>query len=128
MISSKNLAEAIYEISTTSKNDPDILSSAILDYVKSYRLESLLPKAIMYIEDKIKKQHIWKTFYIESKFDLSNEILNKIKNKLNANQPKYVVTQKNDEIIGGFVATYQGMIYDASIKNQLQLLKKILTK
>lgn len=128
MISSKNLAEAIYEISTTSKSDPDILSSAILDHIKIYRLESLLPKAIMYIEDKIKKQHIWKTFYIESRFDLSNETLNKIKIKLNADQPKYVITEKNDEIIGGFVATYQGIIYDASIKNQLQLLKKILTK
>ena len=52
MISSKNLANAIYEISKTSKKDEEVIVLAILDYVKKYKLEALLPKAISYLENK----------------------------------------------------------------------------
>jgi len=128
MISSKNLADAIYQISLSSKKDSSVISEAIFSYVKNYRLEFLLPKAIVYLEDKIKKESIWNTFFLESRFTLSGEIVKNIKNKLNATDAQEVVIKENTDLIGGFMATYKGIIYDASIKNQLQLLKNSLIK
>jgi len=128
MISSKNLANAIYEISTTSKKDEGIIVSAVLDYVKKFKLEALLPKALMYLENKNKKDTEWNTLSIGSKIQINNEIVEKIKSKLNAIDTKNIKSEIKEELIGGFTATYKGVIYDASIKNQLKLLRNALTK
>jgi F0F1-type ATP synthase delta subunit len=128
MISSKNLAEAIYKISSKSKKDDDIILNSILDYVKSYKLESLLPKTLIYLEDKIKKEKKWNTFLIESRYPLNLEMLEKIKVKLKIEKETDSEKIEKKEIIGGFKATYQGIIYDGSLQNQLQLLKNSLIK
>lgn len=128
MISSKNLANAIYEISKTSKKDKEVIVLAILDYVKKYKLEALLPKAISYLENKSQKDSTWDTLSIESKIHIDNEIIEKIKIKLNAIKAQKVKNEIKEELIGGFTATYKGVIYDASIKNQLKLLRNVLTK
>ncbi len=128
MISSKNLANAIYEISKTSKKDEEVIVLAILDYVKKYKLEALLPKAISYLENKSQKDSTWDTLSVESKIHIDNEIIEKIKIKLNATKAQKVKNEIKEELIGGFTATYKGVIYDASIKNQLKLLRNVLTK
>jgi len=128
MISSKNLAEAIYKISLESKKDNKVIVEAILIYIQKYKLESLLPKTLVYLEDKLKKDLNWNTFFLESRFSLKNELIDDIKNKLKVNKTANVLLNKNENLIGGFRATYQGIIYDASIKNQLQLLKNYLIK
>jgi len=128
MISSKNLADAIYEISLDSKQDDTVFLASILDYIKEYKLESLLPKVIIYLEDKLNKELEWNTLSIESGLDISEEIKQKIKSRLNADNAKSITSTVDKDLIGGFTATYQGVIYNASLKNQLELLRNALTK
>jgi F0F1-type ATP synthase delta subunit len=128
MISSKNLAEAIYSISQENRHNNSIIIEEVLSYIKKYKLESLIPKVICYLEDKVNKNSKWNTLNIETNLKIEDDLLNKISRKLNAENAKFISTNINGKLIGGFVATYKGIIYDASIYNQLQLLKKSLTK
>jgi len=128
MISSKNLADAIYKISSDSKGNDSLIVESILSYVKDYKLESILPKAIARLEDKIKKKLTWNTLFIKSGLDIDDTIVNKIKNKLKAETAKNIIKKTDENLISGFIGTYKGVIYDASIKNKLQLLRNTLTK
>ena len=128
MISSKNLADAIYSISLNQKQSDVVVFDAILSYVKKYKLESLLPKAVMYLEDKVAKDLKWNTLSIKSGIAISEDIVRDIIKKIKAETAKNIIKKEDKELIGGFVATYKGMIYDASISNQLQLLRNSLTK
>ncbi|HPN39701.1 MAG TPA: ATP synthase F1 subunit delta [Melioribacteraceae bacterium] len=59
-------------------------------------------------------------------FDISEEQKNKLKDKLEEITKKQVTLsiQKDELIIGGFIARHEDTVYDASIKHSLELLKK----
>ena len=128
MISSKNLADAIYNISLDHTQSDTVLIDAILSYVKKYKLESLLPKTLIYLEDKVNKDLDWNTLSILSKTEINKEVSGSIAQKIKAEEAKKINIRLDENLIGGFMATYKGIIYDASIKNQLQLLRNSLTK
>lgn len=128
MISSKHLAEAIYKIANDKSLSKSGVVNAVFDYVKSYKLEALLPKVINHLEDRADKESAWDTLDIESGLPIDESTITEIKKRLHTSDAKHTDTKVNSDLIGGFVATYKGQIYDASIKNQLQLLKKSLTK
>lgn len=128
MVSSKNLANAIYRISLESKKSDSDISNAIFSYIKKYKLESLLPKVLMYLEDKVEKNNKWNTLSVLSGIEIEDNIVKEIIEKINASEAKKIKREVDKDLIGGFVATYKGIIYDASIKNQLQLLRNSLTK
>jgi len=127
MISSKNLAKALYRISEeTSFGSDDILRS-FMSYVDEYNLHSLMPKTIQYLEEFHKKDEKWKTVEIEFGYKIEDlEIIKNIKETIKAKINDHVLVIENKELIGGFVAKHKGVIYDASINHQLQLLKKNL--
>lgn len=128
MISSKNLANAIYQISIDeSLNQKDILNGILL-YVKENRLESLLPKAIYHLEKRLEKDFVWNTLKIQSGFDLDLELVQSIAKKLNVKDGANIEKEIDKDLIGGFVATHKGVIYDISLKNQLELLRQVLIK
>lgn len=128
MISSKNLSDSIYKLSKDKSLKKDDVLNAILDYIKTYKLESLLKQTVKHLENKEKKDLIWDTLNIESGLAIDDSIVNDIKNKLNAKEAGRTENKIKKDLIGGFRATYRGVIYDASIKNQLQLLRNTLTK
>lgn len=128
MISSKQLAEAIYKISNDASLKDEDTSVAVLNYIDTYNLQSLLPKVIRHLEDRKNKDLAWETLDIESGLSINDTIVDSIKMKLKANDAKVVKSGVNGELVGGFKATYKGVIYDASMKNQLQLLRNALTK
>ncbi len=128
MISSKNLADAIYKVSIDSKKSDEAIVESVLSYVKEYKLESILPKALTKLEDKIQKKLIWNTLFIKSGLEIDDSIVAKIKDKLKAEDVMQTTKETDKNLIGGFIATYKGIIYDASIKNKLQLLRNTLTK
>lgn len=128
MISSKNLADAIYSISLNQKQNDVVVFDAILSYIQKYKLESLLPKAVMYLEDKLNKNIKWNTLSVKSGIDIDDSIVKEIIRKIKAEEAKSITKNVDKNLIGGFIATYKGVIYDASISNQLQLLRNSLTK
>lgn len=128
MITSKNLAKALYLLSTRENISSADITASFFKYIDEYKLESLLPETLKYLEDLNSKDKAFSTLQIDFGCDISGEILNKIKSTIGVDSNSTVVTKEDADLIGGFVATYKGMIYDASIRNQLQLLKQELIK
>lgn len=128
MISSKQLAEAIYKIAKDESLKKSEMQKAVLEYIHTYKLESLVPNTIKHLEDRQKKDDLWNTLNIESAILLDSSIVKKIEDKLDIKNPSSVKKEVNESLIGGFRATHGGRIYDASLKNQLHLLKNTLTK
>lgn len=63
---------------------------------------------------------------VESPFDLNDEIVRGILEKLDIKKP--VITQKkNKQLIGGVIAKTEDTIYDISLKTQLNKLEKQLS-
>lgn len=128
MISSKHLADAIYKLSLDQSLDKKDIVEKIFEYVRAYKLEAILPKTIMHLEEKSRKDRDWNMFAISSGRLIEDSLIHDIYKKLGVEEKSEVKKEVNGDLIGGFVATYKGVIYDASLKNQLRLLKQVLTK
>ncbi len=127
MISSKNLAKALYKLSEENNFTPEKILRSFMSYVDEYNLQPLLPKTIQYLEEFHKKKKKWNTVEIDFGYSIEDsKIVTQIKETIKANSDDDVSISEDKELIGGFVARHKGVIYDASIKNQLQLLKKNL--
>lgn len=128
MISSKHLADAIYKLSLDKSLNKKDLVDKVFEYVKAYKLEAILPKAIMHLEEKLRKDKEWNTFAVSSGRVIDESLVHDIRKKLDAGEASEIKKEVDEDLIGGFVATYKGVIYDASLKNQLRLLRQVLTK
>jgi len=127
MISSKNLSEALYKISKENQN-ADILVDNFLEYVKDNNLISLMPQTIEHLERLSSSLKEFNTLKIHSGLPISYETTNLIQEKLKIDKDVKKENHVDSELIGGFIASYKGVLYDASLKNQLRLLKNSLTK
>lgn len=127
MVSSKDLAKALYKLSKEEgKSSSDILR-VFLQYIDEYKLQSLLPKVLNYLEEFYKNDSEFNSLQIKVSHQIDDELVQKIRNVINT-QTSDIRIVEDKELIGGFVANHKGFIYDASIKNQLQLLKQQLIK
>lgn len=122
MISSKHLALALYKLSHEGMATPKIMP-AFFAYVEKYHLTSLLPATLKYLEKFQKQDEVFNTLEIVSGLPVADEVVREIGALLKTGAQDTVQYTVDKELIGGFTATYQGFIYDASIKNQIHLLK-----
>ncbi len=128
MISSKQLGQALYHLINENTHSIDVVSDAFLEYVKAHKLESLIPRVLEYLELALKKDAAFNTLDVSSGLPIDNEIIAKILEILKAPVDTKTQTKVEPELIGGFVASFRGFEYDASIKNQLKHLHtKLLT-
>jgi len=123
MISSKQLGDALYQLIKEGTHSADVVTDAFLEYVTSHKLESLMPRVIEYVEYSARKDAEFTTLDITSGLLVDNEVTGQIRVLLNAPTDAYTATHIEPELIGGFVATYKGFLYDASLKTQLQRLQ-----
>jgi len=127
MISSKHISQALYKLS--KENIPaDKIVSALFWYLEKYQLLGLLPNILDQITVADKKEEIFNSLDIISGLSIDEKIVSQIKETLKIE--KETVIQKNTDsgLIGGFIATHKGYIYDASIKQQLNLLRATLNE
>ncbi len=97
------------------------LADILVEYLRDEGLMNLLPQIVAHLERLHNMDVSFETLDIEIADEHDKSILEKIHKKFG--EPKKMAKKINADLIGGFVATYKGFIYDASIKNQLKLLK-----
>ena len=122
MISAKNLASVLLEISKESRPTEKVMSS-FYNFLEKNRLYYLLPQVLSYLENLQKKETRFKTLEIVSGLPIDKETSDNIVKTLKIERASLIKKDTDPEIIGGFIATYKGFIYDASLRRQINLLK-----
>lgn len=105
-------------------------SMKFIKFIVSKGRESLLPSiAKRYLE--LRDEHLGIVqASVFSAFELSGEQKNQLKKRFETSLGKKVIFsyQIDNSLLGGFVAKLGDTIYDASVKHQLNLLKKHFVK
>ncbi len=125
MINSRQIALAVYKIAREEKkSNPENITNILLDFLVKNKLINLLPQIVYHLDSLAKKEVDFNTLNIETAEILDHDLLSKIYQKFHL--PEMKKTNQNKDLLGGFVATYRGVVYDASLKNRIRLLRNKL--
>lgn len=126
MIKSKHIAEALHRLK--KENVPEeIIAKNFSEFVHKNNMIHSVSHILRHLEIKQDIEKERSTCKITSSHQLSSELVTEIKKFGNAQfQPHQTVEDK--ELLGGFVMKSGGKIYDASLKTQLEILKRTLIK
>lgn len=124
-MNSKKLAYILMELSQS--DNAELKINSFLDYLKRKNYLTLLPQIREHILRLQNNSSTANTLVISSKHDLSQSQINEIISLVDADENTRLELIKDESIIGGFSATYQGNIYDGSLQNQITQLRARLT-
>lgn len=130
MIKSKQLARALYELSEEHAEHLDV---KFFDFIKKRKLEAQLPSVLYHLEKIAEADLEKKGIQIEVAHLISQDTIHKIKHFLSKGTgvdftKKREVVKIKKELVGGFRAKYDGVIYDSSITTGLKKLEELIIK
>lgn len=129
MIRSQELAEAFLKLlKETESKKIDLVFEAFVDYLEENNLLAQLSTVVRYLESYVQKENDFNTLFMDTAFSLEEETIEKIKSFINISSQVSMQTNIVPKLIGGFKTRYQGVVIDASIAYNLQVLKSRLTK
>jgi len=123
MTSSRTIARAVYELAQDSANKN--VAEDLVEYLDRNNLMSLLAVIIQNVEYMHQEAKSHKRLDIVSAYVLPGNAVKEIQKVLCAEHAGVAREDKN--LIGGFIAEYNGVVYDASVATQLTRLKHVLT-
>ena len=124
MIKSKQLAQALYEL---GEEHTEGLDAKFFDFIEKRKLKAQMPSVLYHLEKITELNKEKKGIQIEVAHEVKEGIIKQIKTFLKADHlPEVIKTKK--ELIGGFRAKWNGVIYDASISTSLKKLKETIIK
>jgi len=125
--SARNLAKAVLKLLKNNPEDQQKIVASFIVFCKEKKLTHLLPNVLQYLKIEIKNADDIETLKIFSATKLNDAIVKNIQKSCNsdAKSPTEVIEDKN--IVAGFTAYYKNKIIDASLSNNLRLLKNKIT-
>ncbi len=121
---SKHLAGAYIAL---SKKYPGPKASAMFfNFIEKKGLMHFLPHILSQLDREAVAEKNRQTVVIRSRHKLSPAALAKIKKLAGAKENMVEDRGIDETLIGGFVVEYNNMIYDASVKSQLEKLRVFL--
>ena len=125
--SARNLAKSLLKLTQGDSGNQQKIVASFLDFCKEKKLAHLLPNVLRYLKIEIKNEEDVKTLKIFTATELSDDIIKSIQKACHAHpdSPTNIIEDKS--IVAGFTAYYQNKIIDASLKNNLHILKNKIT-
>lgn len=123
MISSQQLGKALYQLLDRDSHSHEKVLDAFTEYVKEHKLETLAVRALRFALEALTRDEHFETLHIVSGLPIDEQITKDIAQLLKVKNQASTQINTDKELIGGFVATYKGFQYDASIKHQLRRLQ-----
>lgn len=120
MIKSKQLARALFELGEENTKD---LEKKFFEFIDDKNLNAQIPSVLYHLEKIVSLDKTKKEIQIEVAHEIKEDTIKNIKQSLKAENLKENVVIKK-ELIGGFRAKYDGMIYDSSIMTGIKKLKE----
>jgi len=126
MISSKQIAKELFKESKKT-NDLSLFVDNFMQYLKSKKLEYIIPSVLKHLEIIEKREKDLLTAKISFGKEPTDETVKMVKNHIKLGEKDTdVVVDVEKDLIGGFVAEYNGVIYDGSLKGYIRGLEKAL--
>jgi F0F1-type ATP synthase delta subunit len=122
MISSRAIAQSVYELAQDSANKD--VAGNLVTYLERNNLMPLLGSVVEHLERIRTTASAKLELDIVSAHKLPDSTVKEIKKSLGADQLGTVT--EDASLVGGFVAEYNGVVYDASVTTQLNRLKSTL--
>ena len=120
MIKSKQLAQALFELSNEKVENVD---TKFFDFIEKRNLQAQLPSILFHLEKITLQDQEKKGIQIETAHDISDATVKEIKSFLKAEHLSEVKKVKK-ELIAGFRAKWNGVVYDGSIQTGLKKLEE----
>jgi F0F1-type ATP synthase delta subunit len=125
---SRKIVKALFKTLKKYPDQEEKVIDSFFDFVVQKKLESYLPNILKIIEAEFVKIEKKEKLRIISAETLNKKTINLITKKVGADNKVVIENEKDEEIIGGFVAYFEGLIYDGSILNQITKIKNNLQK
>lgn len=127
-ITSRVLAKALMELVEERPDKEKEIVENFINFCHNKNLINRLPKILTSLEKLSSRLTEEKRLVITTKEKISESIVTKIKSFTAADNKTEIKTTEDPTIKGGFIAKYNGKIYDASIVNQINKFKSTLQK
>ena len=115
-------------LSSIFKGKVDDLTLRFIEIITRKGREYFLPEIVNEVISRYNEINNISTAKLTTASKVNDSVIDEIKNKVSSNGGKVEIqTQTNKEIIGGYVLEMDDKLYDASIKRQLNELRKELT-
>lgn len=124
MLNSEKIAQSIYLLAHEEEKSAKVVKNLVA-YLQQHNGLPLLPTIVAHLERMAKRDAAHETLFIKTAHQLDRSAGTLIKEALEARDAE-TVTEHVDALLGGFVAEYKGVIYDASVRTQLEKLKQTL--
>ncbi len=127
MISHKIILELLENFAEDEVGGLD-KSTKLFNFLKKHKLLGLLPQAKRAIALKDRQKEDLKTLKISTrkKNDINESVMGGIKKTLGVNDQAKVFVDEDEKIRAGFLASYNGMIFDGRLERVAEVLSKKL--
>lgn len=127
MISAQHIARGIIKLIQLGVSEDQVFSG-FKKYITHYHLQALVPNILNYLELFHAKNRENESVSLVVAHDVDEQILEDLKKFVSAPVGTEITVEKDESIIGGFIARYRNVEYDASLTTQLSRFKKAITQ
>jgi F0F1-type ATP synthase delta subunit len=123
---SKFVAQALWSLVLDDKHGGDDVAERFVRFLDENNLFHMAPAVVRHLERLSGAYAAEHTLHIRVAHPVSARSIDAVRSRLHAPARAHVAIEEDSDILGGFVASYGEMLYDASLRNQLAILKERL--
>jgi F0F1-type ATP synthase delta subunit len=127
MIRSKQYAEALMSQVLDDAQDSTTVAEKFFHFATTHTITHFVSSVVYHLEVLARIEAVGRAITIQSAHRLSDALVRDITRYVGASKETPVVCDEGVDIIGGFVARFHGIEYDASITSRLEKMRKELT-
>lgn len=128
MVRASTLGKTLLQMVEDSTDSIDEVVERFVRFVQKRNLVYVLPQVVRYLESVEANSKQGREVCITTRGDVPSDILDVIKKEVSAPNDAPVVHRKDPQLLGGFKARYNNVLYDASIQRNLRRLRRELVQ
>ena len=126
ILRSKLFAQALFSLIIDDKRDTLGVARQFIAFLDTNKLFHMAPAVVRHLERLAEEYKEENTLTIRVAHPIGANSTEAIRSRMNVPRGADTLVEEDRDVLGGFVATYGEMLYDASLRNQLATLKQRL--
>ncbi len=123
---SKSLATALWSLVYEEERNVDAVSVHFMQFLKKNHLEHMAGSVLRHLARLQESEKAEKTLHIHVAHSLSDTLVRDIQKFLNVSDTAFLSVEEDADVLGGFRASYGELFCDASLRNELSMLRRTL--